>query len=131
MKIYPRNNRTLDPDKPVRIYRNLNAKSGSNKEWSVLQNGLVIGHTNSISLKNCIFIVSDSGRQRVLRDKRKNVHAFIQGQVDTATDMKVVWNPNYKVAYNPYKSGDFFVGNDVVKTANYVNIQGKDVILGN
>lgn len=57
------------------------------------------------------FIVSEAGRQRVLKEKRKNVHAFVIGELvddDGAfgqdadgKDLPV------RVTYNPYVAGTF------------------------
>ncbi len=51
------------------------------------------------------FKVSEAGRQRVIRDKRKNVHAFAVGIISTTplgglTGLVCV-------GYNPYKAGHF------------------------
>ena len=47
--------------------------------------------------------MSESGRQRVLREKRKNVHAFIKGMV-TRKGERVKGD---KVTYDPYKMSSF------------------------
>ncbi len=43
--------------------------------------GRVIGYTESVNLEDVEFKVSEAGRQRLLREKRKNVHAFAIGTV--------------------------------------------------
>ena len=56
------------------IYWNLNRSC-----WSVRLRGKVIDHVDKIMvIKNCVFHVSEAGRQRVLREKRKNVHGWIK-----------------------------------------------------
>lgn len=87
--------------KKVFIYYNLH-----NNLWSVRHNGKVLGHTKNISIDNPVFKVSEAGRQRVLRDKAKNVHAGVQGIVnsmpqDPSPEGKV------RVSYNPYKAPTF------------------------
>ena len=50
------------------------------------------------------FKVSEKGRQRVLREKKKNVHAYVVGTWESE------FEPNFpiKVAtYNPYKYSSF------------------------
>lgn len=94
------------------VYYNL-----TKKVWSVrsVASGLVVEHTKQIVLFDAIFKVSEAGRQRVLRDKRKNVHAGVQGKIgsyQTCLDY-VKHNDEIvsKVRYNPYVN-ETFVDND-------------------
>jgi hypothetical protein len=66
--------------------------------------GRVILHTASLSLENCIFKVSESGRQRVIREKRKNVHAGVQG---TLIETGQTRECERKVTYDPYRYSTF------------------------
>ena len=86
----------------VRVYRNLHKKC-----WSVQEkkSRLILFHCNEIVLKNCKFIVNEAGRQRVLKEKRKNVHAFIEGTL--APISTVGRGYNERVIYNPY-AGEYF-----------------------
>ena len=43
--------------------------------------GRVVGHVSAIELEGCSFRVSEAGRQRVIRERRKNVHATVRGRV--------------------------------------------------
>ena len=86
----------------VKVYRNLHSKGGT--LYSVMNSkGRVIGHVESILLENVKFHVREGGRQRVLREKRKNVHAFVIG--DIAGCASISGEP-YQLAkpvkYNPY-----------------------------
>jgi hypothetical protein len=36
---------------------------------------LVVGHALSLRLNNVLFQVNEAGRQRVIKEKKKNVHA--------------------------------------------------------
>ena len=56
----------------VYIYRNLRTKT-----WSVRHAGKVIAHPEEVLIRNADFQVSEPGRQRVLAERRKNVHAFV------------------------------------------------------
>ena len=94
----------VDMQKTVEVYRNLQKKC-----WSVRQNGKVICHTDYITLKWCRFVVQPSGRSRVLKEKRKNVHAFVRGFLCSPRDSD--WTPPFSweyVKYNPYKAGSFY-----------------------
>lgn len=89
----------------VRAYRNLNKSC-----WSVVEksSGRVMFHTDELALQDCTFVVSESGRQRVLREQRKNVHAFVEGQLTS----KQSWRTSgaaeaMRVLYNPYKADTF------------------------
>ena len=89
----------FDSALPVKVYWNLHRKC-----YSVQQNGLVVGHTDHIELRTVTFKVSEAGRQRVLKERRKNVHAFVTGYINDGMP-----NPhwNVKVVYNPYKFDSF------------------------
>jgi len=89
--------RTVSPEalhgKRVSVYRNLH-----NGLFSVWHQGRVLAHVPEIHLKDVQFRVRESGRQKVLREKRKNVHAFVIGTVD-AQPSTTAQTP---VTYNPY-----------------------------
>lgn len=86
----------------VFVYFNLHKKLFSVRDHIT---GIVVGHTNMIALENVTFKVSEAGRQRVLREKRKNVHAGVLGTVKELP----VPPPEFSAFYNPYKY-DSFVG---------------------
>lgn len=70
----------------VRLYRNLSAQYRQQHAWSLMayegkRKGLVIDIVDGAVLADAEFVVSEAGRQRVLRDKAKNVHAFVQGDL--------------------------------------------------
>lgn len=92
-------NRHINPDKPVKVYWNLHKGC-----FSVQQGGLIICHADSVELKNVKFKVSKKGRQRVLKERRKNVHAFVTGLLD---DKHADRDWDVKVIYNPYKHDSF------------------------
>lgn len=73
------NFRAIDLKRRVRIYRNTSPRYRKEHIYSVLQDGRVVAHVSSIMLYDVRFIVSEAGRQRVLRTGHKNVHAFISG----------------------------------------------------
>lgn len=51
------------------------------KVFSVREKGLVTDHVESVYIDSPRFVVSEAGRQRVLKNKQKNVHAFVRGAV--------------------------------------------------
>lgn len=110
--------------KKVFVYRNLHQNC-----WSVKsrETGRVIAHADEVQLSGVDFKVSQAGRERVLREKSKNVHA---GLVGTLVDFDPAGGhmPTYPAAffgaepsskpapgepvaitYNPYKYRHFVV----------------------
>jgi len=63
-------------------------------------------HTTKIALKDVSFAVQPAGRQKVLEEKVKNVHAFVRGTI-TGYDIESVIGVNESVTYNPYKYASF------------------------
>ncbi len=93
--------RTIDPDKPVRVHRNLHKKT-----FSVDQDGLVVAHMDQVCLADAKPHVNEAGRQRVIANKRKEVHAWIEGYIDNKPRPSNLLTVNY----NPYKREYFWVG---------------------
>lgn len=83
----------------VEVYRNLHKTC-----WSVrdVKTGLVIDHVDSIHIQNATLVVQPAGRKKVLKEQKKNVHAFIRG---TISDAPITLAE--KITYNPYKRGAF------------------------
>ena len=113
--------------KQVRIYRNLHKKLYSVQE-KVDGRWKVVGHTNNINLVNATFKVSEAGRQRVLREKRKNVHAVIIGERWPFIPKAFCFRD--EVTYNPYKAAHFIIkdGELPLDKAKYVQIVDGKVI---
>ena len=92
--------REINMDAPVAIYKNLH-----NGLFSVKQGGLVVAHVASVTLTSVTLKVSEAGRQRVLRDKQKNVHAFVVGMIKDIN--KPCDQVGARLSYNPYKAACF------------------------
>ena len=97
-------------EKKVDVYRNLHKRC-----FSVRHDGIVIDHlldAESILLGKVKFVVQPAGRAKVLREKRKNVHAFVRGEYALAIDrVGLNWNTapyDKEVTYNPYKGDTFY-----------------------
>lgn len=87
-----------DENKSVKVYKNLHKNC-----WSIKQKNLVVAYADVLYLKDCIFKVNEKGRQRVISEKRKNVHAYVIGKI---VDFNVECIK--KVTYNPYKYPFFY-----------------------
>lgn len=76
--------------------------------WSVRnrKTGKVVLHAPSLVLYDCTFVVQPAGRDRVRREGKKNVHAFVRG---TYVDGNVSLPDGgyHQVMYNPYKYDNF------------------------
>lgn len=102
-----RQGRSIDPNKRVRVYRNLHKKG---VVYSVLQDGLVVGYVKHINLTAAKFIVSAAGRDKVRRTGKKVVHAFVEGRPTNwylSPDMYKAAT-TYRARYNP-KVNDTFI----------------------
>jgi hypothetical protein len=96
----------------------------------------VIGHPTSVSLNNVKFLVSQAGRNRVLREKKKYVHAYVVGELEFSNHS--ILEPDAQgVTYNPYFTDSFFVNSTgkpiytaawaevhASKTASIIKIKG-------
>jgi hypothetical protein len=99
----------LDTNRKVFIYKNLHKDC-----WSIKQDGLVKAHSDKdpINLYSASMYVNSKGRQRVLREKRKNVHAGIKGYLshpDPSFESwdDIGWWEMSPITYNPYKYKSF------------------------
>ena len=95
----------------VFVYFNLHRKCFSIKALEGANKGRVVAHSDKVLLSDCVFKVSEAGRQRVLRERKKNVHAGVVGQWigsldDELTIERIVYNGR-PVTYNPYKYSTF------------------------
>jgi branched-subunit amino acid aminotransferase/4-amino-4-deoxychorismate lyase len=109
----------------VDVYWNLHKQTFSIRSREKENYGRVIRHADHVHIKNPTTVVSKAGRERVLREKKKNVHAVIRGVLigtdphrrsfDTCVQQTTgahVWH------YNPYEH-DQFVCRELVYTFSY------------
>lgn len=93
--------RTVAKGQLVEVYRNLNNGYLSIRDYKTKK---VLAHAINVELQGVTFKVHQKGRERVLNEKRKNVHAFAIG--------RYMGNPERftgqtRVTYNPYKFKSF------------------------
>ena len=127
----------------VSIYRNLHNGLISIKSAS---SGLVLGHAKSVDIAWADFVVNEAGRQRVLKEKQKNVHAYVKGLL-----LNTIGFTSYKgrslgpvygaldtihkvtiVSYNPYKAPHFVIKgtSDKVSKASLCTVSHAGTISG-
>ena len=115
----------------VSVYFNLHKKLWSVRADEGPEKGRVVAHAEHVALRNARGKVSAAGRAKVLREGRKNVHAFMRGElaglygirwakIDVVTAALEDWQmmapvclvgdwrePVRKITYNPYKYETF------------------------
>lgn len=99
-------NLNLSPGPADRIY-SLRSTSGGDR-------GLVRAYANAALLVNATFVVHERGRQRVLAERCKHVHAWVRGTVAAvgaaaAQSALAQSGLGSAVGYNPYRTGSFLV----------------------
>ena len=116
--IKPIKDRTLNQGQIVQVYRNLNAPG---KVFSIKdkKSELVLAHGDSFIIEDITCKVSEAGRQRVLRDKRKNVHAVLLGRYVGESGLDTS-NLN-ELYYDPYTL-DSFVNKTTGESVNCVEV---------
>lgn len=93
--------RQINFNKPVKVYKNLH-----NGLFSVMQDNLVVAHVESFTMQSVVFKVNQSGRERVIKEGKKNVHAFVTGML-IAVNSDGDFKRDTKITYNPYKYTSF------------------------
>ena len=97
----------------VETYFNLHKKC-----LSYRPSGGKVRHAHTLLLNNVKFAVQPAGREKVLREKKKNVHAFVRGEVafvrhditedDGDITVGTMERHGYRpITYNPYKYESF------------------------
>jgi len=97
----------IDYAKPVKVFKNL--KYGC---YTIMQGGLPRASARQVRLQDAAFTVRESGRQRMLREQRRTIHAFITGTlVDFVhagdNERSMAQLPGTQVHYNPQRGGAF------------------------
>lgn len=92
-------NRTIDYDKAVKVYRNLN-----NGLLSIVQNQVVVAHAEGVNLKEVTFRVQKAGQKKCRKNGVKTVHAYASGFLIKGLAFS---RPSRKISYNPYKHDTF------------------------
>lgn len=109
----------------VFVYFNLHRKCFSIKALEGVNKGRVVAHRDDVLLFDATFKVSEAGRQRVLRERKKNVHAGVVGQwfnINDTTTIEMITVNGTPITYNPYKYDSFvhLYGEHPIKTGRLV-----------
>ena len=109
----------------VDVYRNLHKNV-----WSVRNRatGRVRQYADKFVVRNAKFVVQPAGRKKVLKEQRKNVHAFVRGIVTNTGGLhreSVIRRCFKKVTYDPYTMETF---QDI--SGNLI-VEAKEVLITN
>lgn len=92
--------------KKVMVHYNLHKHT-----FSITHKGLVISHADYVKLNDVEFRVRQGGREKVVKEKRKNVHAFVIGALIEYCKYPCESLPsepnNHIVTYDPYKYNSY------------------------
>ncbi len=92
--------------KRVKVYRNLHKDT-----FSVQYRGIVVLLADAVRLKNVKFLVQPAGNEKVNKEKKKNVHAFVTGILMDYCEFpceNLPEEPNENiVTYDPYRYKSF------------------------
>jgi len=101
----------------IRVYYNLHRKCFSIQDY---QTGLVTEHIDKLFMTNAMFVVRKSGNERVKKEGKKNVHAFVNGiRQSVWVEPKLSYQ---KVSYDPYTM-DFFHYERTINHSNWSDYQ--------
>ena len=100
----------------VEVYRNLHKQCFSVRALEGPKKGKVILHTDAVLMKDAEFIVQKGGQDRVRREGKKYVHAFVRGEIravssfagNTLKGLSKSRDINMnQFTYNPYENDTF------------------------
>jgi hypothetical protein len=120
----------------VFIYWNVRKRCWSLRACEGPSKGLVLDHAINFIIKDAVFKVSEAGRQRVLRERKKNVHAGVEGRVygylPNAQSLPIGTisvNPvNFEpIRYNPYIYSTFIKDSDQSSIFNVDWVKGNEI----
>lgn len=111
------------------IYRNLHKEN----TFSVRYKGRIVAHLDKFVAYNCEMKVNSGGYNRCIKEKQKNVHAFVVAEYFTKVwldDPITIWPLNLELTYNPYRCPNFICHGNIIKSANKIFFNaGKAYIL--
>lgn len=106
----------------VDVYYNLHKHT-----FSIKEKGRVVAHADTVAIKWARFVVQPKGREKVIKEGRKNVHAFVRGQLDRTRRTPDLTGYR-KASYNPYRAPYFVdaeTGDELWEAASVILHEGK------
>jgi len=105
----------------VRVYRNLN-RGGLSIQHKTSKGWRVKDYSLYVVLTNCKFTVREGGRQRVLRECQKNVHAWVEGDLVSTEESDFLSSEFSEPFYCPYQTDHFSINEERVDSSDGVKI---------
>ena len=108
----------------VEVYRNLHVQNG----YSIrsVKSKLVLAHCSTVSLMDCRFFVSDSGRLATIEKKQKRIHAYVRGTLVGINHLYPLQQES-AISYNPYTTRRFthIQTGEEKERVEWLHLQGK------
>lgn len=99
------------------IYRNLHTGG-----FSIKYKGRVIDRAQTLKIQDVRFKVNEIGRQKVIEEQSKNVHAYaVCNKYEIINEQKI--DNLVTISYNPYQSNTFFCKGKPILQADIVLFQ--------
>ena len=112
----------------VRVYRNLTKGCWSVQRYIKGKGWRLHEHRDSLQLSMAKPKVSEAGRQRVIRERKKYVHAFLEGWLIDSVQL-----PDTKdrpVRYNPFHGPEFLSDGKVVSLLQVAHFRSDGKLTG-
>lgn len=103
--IIPIKNRILEYGTIVEVYRNLHTPNSELFSIRDKKSGLVLSHGSNFVAKNVKCKVRENGRQTVIKNRRKLVHAFLICNFKEEQELNI--DGLDELYYNPYLTPTF------------------------
>lgn len=123
----------------LEVYYNLHKQCLSMRRMA---RGARVSHAHTLLLNDCLLVVQPAGREKVRREGKKNVHAFVRGYpafirrtwADDDGDLSVesMERQGYqRITYNPYKYDSFVLADtgQPIYRASQVALIGRQMYL--
>lgn len=108
----------------VSVYFNVNKRCFSIRAEEGQEKGRVIAHADEVLLNEVTFRVSESGREKVRREGRKNVHAFVKGNLLGFTGPNAFATmPGLRTLCNTWFGGHW--SDEIERQSNLITMCGK------
>lgn len=116
----PYKNRKIDLNNKVEVYRCLTRKG---HQYSIRQFGKVVAHSEQIKLKDVTYHINESGKNRAIESRIRNVHATVKGLICNEIGSLI----KGKVTYYPFNKNGFICNGKEIKESNYITIDKNEL----
>lgn len=115
----------------VDVYRNLKKDCLSIKSMQQPHYGKVVAYMDFVYMKDCKFVVQDSGLDRARETGDRNVHAFVRGEIISPDLLSCDEDGFILIQYDLFDFGGFVDSKGrEIKSADHVFIDDKIYVKG-